>query len=94
MLKHHVNGTLLYASVKPRSKKQSILIDPDSSTYLIMVKAAPVRGQANKEVVKLVAKRLGISSQRVTIVFGLLNKTKTLLIEDMDPSRVRAALGS
>ena len=87
MIESHNKGTLLEIQVKPRSKKQAIIFDGETSCT-VFVKAAPVRGQANKEMVKLVANTLGIPTHRVRIIHGEKVTTKRLLIEGLDPQSV------
>ena len=91
MIKSHDKGTLLSVQVKTRSKRQSIIID-DSGKCSVHVKAAPIRGQANAEVLKMVAKRLAIPMKHVRILSGEKSAKKALLIEGMEPERVRAML--
>jgi uncharacterized protein (TIGR00251 family) len=91
MIESHDKGTLLFVHVKPRSKKQNITID-DSGKCTVHVKAGPTRGQANAEVLKLVARRLAIPVESVRILSGAKSVKKTLLIKDMSPERVRAVL--
>lgn len=91
MIEPHNKGTLLTIHAKPRSKNPGILLDDDASCT-IYVKAPPTRGQANIEIVKLIAKKLGIPTQNIRIMSGAKTSTKTLLIEGMTPQTVFAAL--
>jgi uncharacterized protein (TIGR00251 family) len=91
MIELHNKGTLLKVRVKPRSKKQAIIIS-DGEFCEVYVKAPPTRGQANKAVVRLIAKKLGIQNYRVRIVSGKKTSHKILLIEDLSPESVLAAL--
>lgn len=88
----HAEGILLHLRVKTRARTQSISITDDPPVCLVCVKAAPVRGRANREVIKLVAKRLGLSTSQVRLVAGIMSPRKTLLIEDVTPADVRAAI--
>lgn len=91
MIESHNKGTLLSIKVKPRSKKQAIRLSNDL-VYYVYVKAPPTRGQANIEAVKLVAKTLNVSIDRVQIISGLRSVNKILLIEGLNPNAVQAAL--
>jgi len=44
------------------------------------LKSAPEKGRANKELVKTLAKKLGISQAEVEIIGGLTNRSKRLRI--------------
>ncbi len=91
MLESHNKGTLLRIRVKPRSKKQAILLEGES-VCSVYVKAAPTRSQANIEVIKLIANKLRIPRHCIRIISGEKKSTKILLIEGMDSQSVLAAL--
>jgi uncharacterized protein (TIGR00251 family) len=90
MIDSHDKGTLLHIQTRTNSKKAYILLTKE--TCQVFVKASPVRGKANQEVIRLLAKTLGISSHRVRLKAGQKTRNKILLIEGMDPERVLAAL--
>jgi uncharacterized protein (TIGR00251 family) len=92
LIEVHTKGTLLHVLVKARARTQSISIEEPSAICRVSVKAAPLRGRANKEVIKLIAKRLGISTTQISLVAGITSPRKTLLIEAVTPADVRAAL--
>jgi uncharacterized protein (TIGR00251 family) len=91
MIEPHNKGTLLTIRAKSRSKSPGIKLE-GNAVCNVYVKAPPIRGQANREIVKLIAKRLNISTQYIRIMSGEKTSTKTLLIEGMDPQTVFAAL--
>ncbi len=93
MIELHNKGTLLRIHVKPRSKKEVITIT-ENELCEVYVKAPPTRGQANLAVVKLIAKKLGIQANRVRIISGEKTPYKVLLIENMTPELVIAALNA
>ncbi len=86
MIKPHNKRTLLKIRVKTRSKEQVIKFEDE--VYYVHVKADPFRGQANAEVIKIVAKQLEIPATRLRIVSGKKSTNKTLLIEGMEPNLV------
>lgn len=90
MIDSHDKGTLLHIQTRTNSKKAHIQITKDACQ--VFVKASPIRGKANQEVIRLFAKTLRISSQRVHFLAGEKTKHKILLIEDMDPELVLASL--
>jgi len=91
MIESHDKGTLLSVRVKTRSKKQGIEIN-EGKICQVYVKAPPVRGQANAEVVKVIAKRLEIPIEDVRILSGRKSEKKTLLLEGVEPERALAML--
>ncbi|MFW9830217.1 MAG: DUF167 domain-containing protein [Candidatus Thorarchaeota archaeon] len=91
MIEPHNKGTLLSVRVRPRSKKQAIILNEENECY-VHVKSAPLRGQANLELLKLFAKVLKVPTERIHIISGEKSQNKTLLIEAVKPNIVRAAL--
>lgn len=70
--------------VTPRSSKPGIgdwKTDPGGRPVLeIRVAAAPADGAANDEVIRLLAKALGLSKSRVTIVSGQTARLKRIAL--------------
>jgi uncharacterized protein (TIGR00251 family) len=77
--------------VQPRARKDEIGGERDGA-LVVRVTAPPVEGRANEAVRKLLAKRLGIASGRVSIVRGASGRDKLVEIEGMDADAVRRAL--
>ena len=67
---------LLRVIVKPNSKKQEISSNGD--VLIIKVRSNALKNKANREVIKLVSKKLKISSNQLHIAFGLKNTNKVL----------------
>jgi uncharacterized protein (TIGR00251 family) len=91
MIESHDKGTLLSVRVKTRSKKQGIEIT-ESGICQVYVKAPPVRGQANAEIVKVIAKRLEIPIEDVRILSGRKSEKKILLLEGIAPEKALSML--
>ena len=88
---HH----LLSIRVTPRSAKPGIgdwKTDPGGRLFLeVRVAAAPADGAANEEVVKLLAKALGVSKGSVSIVSGQTSRLKRLEVP-LDQAAIRDRL--
>jgi uncharacterized protein YggU (UPF0235/DUF167 family) len=65
--------------VKPRSSV-SALEETSDGTYIARLKSAPVEGEANKELVELVARHFGCSKSSISIKSGATARTKLLKI--------------
>ncbi|MBU2544932.1 DUF167 domain-containing protein [Patescibacteria group bacterium] len=52
----------------------------DNTHYIISVKERPVKGQANKGVVRVLADYLGVSKSRIKMKSGFTSSEKTLEI--------------
>lgn len=69
----------LIVTVLPRSSKNEVI--EENCNYLrVKLTAAPVKGEANKELIKILAKKYGISKSRVEILKGLTAKEKLIRI--------------
>jgi uncharacterized protein YggU (UPF0235/DUF167 family) len=66
--------------VKPNAKVSSLEQEPDG-TWIAKLKAAPVDGKANAELVALVANRLGCRRSAVTIKSGAGGRMKLIRVE-------------
>ena len=87
--------TTISIRVTPRSSKPGIggwKTDPGGRAFLeVRVAAAPVDGAANEEVVKLLAKALGVPKSSLTIVSGQAARLKRITLP-IDEGEIRARL--
>lgn len=70
----------LCVRVKPGSRISELTQDADG-TWLARLKAPPVDGKANAELVALVARRFGVPKANVTIAAGLAGRIKRVRVE-------------
>src|SRR5271157_4260661 len=78
--------------VKAMSPETRLISEADHSLTL-HVAAPPVKGKANREIVKWLAKRLGKSSSQVRIVAGLFSNSKIIEIGEITKKEVANLLG-
>ena len=64
--------------VKPNSHVEEVT--QDNEVYLVKVKEPPKEGKANRAVIRLLAKHLGISEAQLRISKGLTSRTKVIQI--------------
>ena len=69
----------LRIAVKPRSRA-SELTPLDDGTWRARLKAPPVDGKANAELIQLVARHFGVPKSMVTIAAGTAGRTKRVVI--------------
>ena len=74
-------GVLLNLKVKPGSLFNKIHYG--NSEVVVNLKGLPIRGMANRELVKTLSKALNVSSDNVRIVKGLASKFKTVFIKGL-----------
>lgn len=70
----------LSVKVYPRSRKQDIK-KLDEGSYKIHVTSAPLKGEANEEVRRLLARHLMVPVSRVKIARGHRSRNKLITIE-------------
>jgi len=68
-------------------------MDIDGS-LMMRVNAPPIKGKANREIVKWLSKKLKKPSSQVRIIAGLTSNLKTLKIIGIDESTFLEATGS
>lgn len=73
--------TTLSLKVKPQAR-ESRLEQLADGTWLAQVKAPPVNGKANKEVIALVAAHFGVHAAQVTIKSGAGGRMKLVTVDD------------
>ncbi|MPZ49126.1 MAG: hypothetical protein GEU75_07480 [Dehalococcoidia bacterium] len=82
----------LSVRVTPRSSRDEVVGWRDD-LLLVRLRAAPVEGQANEALRRLVAKKLGVAVSDVGIAGGATSRTKRLRIRGLETEAVRARLG-
>lgn len=65
--------------VVPRASKSGIVGEHDG-TLKVRIAAPPVDGAANEELIKLIAKKLGVAKSAVEIVSGQTSKLKQVRV--------------
>lgn len=90
-LKETKDGVILMLYVSPKAKRNEIEgIDEWRGRLKVKIKAPPVEGKANKEVVKFFSKLLG---REVVIIRGEASREKDLLVRNLSADEVRRRLG-
>ena len=83
-LKPNKTGIQFAAAIQPRASRNQIL--GIHNQYLkIKLTSPPVDCAANQACIKFLAKALGVSPSRLSIIKGETSRTKTIQLEGMDP---------
>jgi uncharacterized protein len=82
----------LTVRLQPRAKRNAITGERDG-VLRVSVAAAPVEGQANAALCKLLAKRAGVARGRVSVIRGERSREKVVRVEGLAPQELRHALG-
>lgn len=85
-------GVILNVRAQPRSSKAGVdgLFGDDA--VKVRIRAAPVDGKANKELVETLADAFGLAKSAVVFKGGETSKTKRLLLSGVTAARVRAVV--
>ena len=70
----------IQVKVKPNSKQQKVEELEDGS-LIIRLKSLPIKGQANQELIKLLAKRYQVTKSQILIKSGLSSNNKLIEIK-------------
>lgn len=69
----------IFIVAKPRAKKEYVKKINDTH-FVVSVRESPIKGRANKAIIKALASFLGIASLRLNIVSGQTGKQKIIEI--------------
>jgi hypothetical protein len=87
------NTYILSLYVKPNSYRQKI--EQDGKFLAVSLKSKAKKNKANKELMRLLKKRLNISSSQITFLAGMRNQDKKLelnFIKNVDKERIKQRL--
>ncbi len=74
---------------KPKSRIVDQMID---GTYKIELKAIPVEGKANEELIRFLSKVLGISKSKIYITSGVRSKNKLVNVDLSENTKINELL--
>jgi len=77
-------GCTLQVKVYPRAGRSGIDGVDDTGTLRVRVAAAPEKGKANKELIRLLSRALGVAAGRIEIRKGMGSRAKRVFIEGLD----------
>ena len=81
-------GTMLRVRVQPRASRTKV-VGLVGGEVKVAVTAPPVKGEANKLLLRHLARLLGIPRSSVTVAGGVKGRSKLLRIEGLSPEEVR-----
>ena len=77
--------------VLPRSSKDEIVGERDG-VCKIKLTAPAIEGKANKALLKLLAKKLGLPKREIRIISGERSRTKSIRINGLTPEQIQKRL--
>ena len=90
-LKDAPQKTTIDVKVLPRSSKDEIVVKKDG-VYRIKLTAPAIEGKANKALLKLLARKLGIPKREIRIISGERSRVKSIQIERLTFEQVQKLL--
>lgn len=86
-------GVILRVRVKPRASKSQVL-GVKNGELEVRLAAPPVEGEANRELVRTLARHFGVTRSAISIVSGEASRHKTLRLSGSHLAQVEARLRS
>ncbi len=87
-------GTLIRVLVRPSSRDERLVSEIDDTSIHVNLKGPAREGKANTELVKRLAKALGVSTSSLVLVGGHKSREKTLLVDGIEPEEILQRLSS
>ena len=85
------NSVRLTIFVKTQKNETKLFSQPDG-TLTMHVAAPPIKGKANREIVKWLAKKLRTPTSNVQLITGVHSRTKIVEITGITEAEIAAAL--
>lgn len=90
-IRDHKEGASLRIHLSPGSSAREVT-GVKNEALAVRLRARPVEGKANKELIRFIAELLGAPPSSIRILFGATSRDKTLLITGTDAEAVRTKL--
>ena len=85
-------GVEIALHIQPRASRTEV-IGAHGDALKIRLAAPPVDGEANEELVRFLAKTLGVPKSAVTIARGATGRRKVVRVDGIDPASTTTKLG-
>jgi uncharacterized protein len=86
-LQPHPEGTILPVRAQPGAKRNEIRGEQDGMLK-VCVAQSPEKGKANKAVIELMAKSLGLKKSQIELLSGATSHQKRFLIRGITPEEL------
>ncbi len=87
------DGVRIRVRVQPRASRTEVAGE-HGDAWKVRVAAPPVDGAAIQELLRFLAKRIGVPPSRLRFARGERSRVKVVEIEGVDPDRVRERLSA
>jgi uncharacterized protein (TIGR00251 family) len=86
------NGVVITVRVIPRAGKSAVA-GTRGDALLVRLRAAPIEGAANEELIEVIATRLGVPNRAVEIISGGRSRSKRVQVSGVDVESASRMLG-
>jgi len=90
-LQSHAEGTILPVRAQPGAKRNELRGEQDGMLK-VCVTQSPEKGKANKAVIELMAKSLGLRKSQIELLSGETSHQKRFLIRGITPEELAQKL--
>ena len=90
MSQRHTNITI---QVQPNARRNEAL-GYEGDILHIRIAAPPMKGKANRELIKFLSQLLGVSKSSIIIESGLTSRRKVIAIAGLDQAQILERLGA
>jgi uncharacterized protein (TIGR00251 family) len=86
------SGLYLKLRVQPKAGKNELSLSKSRDALKVKLTSAPVDGEANKALIKILSKFLKIKKTSITITSGKKSRDKRVKLEGVEPKEIETAL--
>jgi uncharacterized protein (TIGR00251 family) len=90
-VKDHLEGCVLPVRAQPGAKRAG-LVGEQAGALKVAVTAAPEQGKANKALIEVLSKALGVKKSQIELLNGAASRDKRFLIRGAAAAQVLAAI--
>lgn len=92
MFQQTAEGVIISLYVQPQAAKSEI-IGTYNGALKMKIKAPPVDGKANAEIIRYLSEKLGLAKNKIEILKGDKSKNKKVLVYNVTLEELRILLG-
>lgn len=85
------DDVLLKVRVQPRASRNQVILAGEDQVRVALT-APPAEGKANKALLNIVARQLGVRKSAVTLESGMKSRDKTLRVAGLSAEEIRRRL--
>ncbi|MCD6300899.1 MAG: DUF167 domain-containing protein [Staphylothermus sp.] len=75
------DGVIINLYVKPGSNREALVLEGDELVFYTT--EIPEKGRANAALIRFLSKSVGLPISKIDIIYGVRDRTKRVLIEDI-----------